>query len=799
MRFVHFTQCSFINCVQALTVYALLLPELSTQLLLLSTTIMKSKRILSSVSLVFVLATTVFLGSFSSIQAQSYKKGVELNDTLVQYTQKKSFKYAGDKLMTLESFPDTVKKTQLLTITLLNPDFSTFKTFSRELPIDKYIMFYHNGVDVMEVMENGKPVYYWRYSSEDEIDGLYYRRTTVLNEASDSLYSIPVSYHGARVFEKGDTTKIVGEYVETDTIYYQIDDWHGWNAMEVQTSSIYDLKTGVKEFTFPRGTLFSQVAVVDDTARIYTQNNNMEMFLDDHHPLGSEANSMKASVYNMDYSRYKELDYSFSSIGLDTENVYNGTTYIPIYDGHNLFFKHSFLTYIKDEYGGVLRYSTCIVLTDSNGLLVKKMVDPTQAPENALWLPSKHETVFYNYNGVLLSCPEIDSIGKFTDFTVKEDGSVLFAQVVDDSVKLLNEALNLVGSFAKPSSEWSYSDMSQQKVVADSLVDFVFCNFDNGVQVLNETGEVVIDEPETTCRMDFMNYTPIFLMENGHKYANLVDDSLGVWYRVAPLLAEVKQANTLLPLSMQVYRQVNDSILLVDSVSETGMYEGLLPEGTYFVRTISDSLPSTYYPSALLWEDATPVSFTTDSLPVMAISQPANPLYVSPSNEGTISGTLSSAIPTLLWDVAPEQVRVYAVETGSSNVVAVGTLTNMAFELSPLPYGTYDVLMDIPGEPLLSIPTCMLSSAQKQGEISFSLLNNGVSGNVITKLAKQTAYKEFAIVPNPASDYIQFDAAFEGRTIELFDMTGRSVMSTTIQGRQVQIKQLPEGLYLVRV
>ena len=103
---------------------------------------MKSKRILSSVSLVFVLTTTVLLSSFPSIQAQSYKKGVELNDSLVQFTQKKSFKYAGDKLMIYEALQDTSKKTQLITIKLLNPDFTTFKSFSRELPIEKYVMFF---------------------------------------------------------------------------------------------------------------------------------------------------------------------------------------------------------------------------------------------------------------------------------------------------------------------------------------------------------------------------------------------------------------------------------------------------------------------------------------------------------------------------------------------------------------------------------------------------------------------------------------------------------------------------------
>jgi hypothetical protein len=766
---------------------------------------MKLKRILSSVSLVFVLTTTVFLSSFLSLQAQSYKKSVELNDSLVQFTQKKTFKYAGDKLMTLESFPDTVKQTQLLTIKLLNPDFSLFKTFSRELPIDMYIMYYHNGVDVMEVMENEKPVFYWRYSHEKEIDHSYYSYSTVLNEASDSLYSIPVSFHGAKIFENNGVTKIVGETVTQDTIHYQVGDWYGWYTMQVQTSSIYDLKTGMKECAFPKGTMFSQVAVVNDTARIYTHNDNMTNFLTEYHPMGSESTCMKALVYNMDYSVYKEMDYSFASIGLVKNDINYATLYQPVYNGKNdIYFLHSFSSYVKDEQGGILGYSYRSLLTDKNGALVKLMDNPTDTPSSAIWLPSRNESVFISYSGVVFSCPTVDSIGKVTDYTVKEDGSVVFVQVLNDSVRILNEQLNAINSFPALSSEWSLSDFSQKNVVADDLLDLVFHNNNDGVKVVNENGKLLVNEPDSAWKMNFMDRTPIFLMEKGHKYANLVDDSLGLWYRVAPLTAGARHENSLInafmPISLQVYRQTSDSIFLVDSVLETGYYEGLLPEGTYFVRTVSDSLPSTYYPSALLWENATPIEFMTDSLPILTITQPANPQPRPLSNEGSIIGSLICDQPELLWAIEQnQQVRVYAVVSGTNMVLAVDSLSNMTFELNHLTYGSYDVLMDIPGKPMLNITTIMLYPTHKQEVMEFSLVKNGISVEVVTGLTKQTANNSFAIVPNPASDFIKFDVAFEGSSIELFDMTGRSVLSTTIQGRQVQVKQLPKGLYLVRV
>ncbi len=630
---------------------------------------MRLKRILPSVSFLTVLSAILFTCSIWSAEAQSYKKCVELNDSLIQFAQKRTFKHAGDKLMTIETTQDTVRKTQLLTVRLLNPDFSPFKTFSRELPIDLFVMFYHNGVDVIEATDSDNPSYYWRYTNEFEKNGLYYSMTTVLNESNDSLYSIPVSFHGAKLFEHGKNIKLVGETVEYDTIHFERDGMFGYYTMQVLTSSIYDLKTGFREFSFPKGTRFNQLAAINDSVRILTENYNMSLFLDKH-PFGSESTCMKSMVYNMDYSVYKELDYAFYSMGINLNNLNYSRTYEPLYDGRNLYFLHSFNSNVKDEQGGVIGYSDRFFLTDNKGDLLKMSEETTRRPSGALWLSSKQETIFFTYNGTLLSCPGLDSIGTFTDYYIKDDGSVAFVKKDSDSVKLLNEQLNVVASFASPTQEWSLSEMNQYAVVADSLLELVFINYNNGVQVFDEKGKMLVSEPDNTWRMDFMNYTPIFLMEKGHKYANVVDDSLDLWNRIAPLKAQAMQDETLLPLSLQVYRQTNDSIFMVDSVSETGSYEGMLPEGTYYVRTVSDSLPSTYYPSALLWEDATPVAFTTDSLPVLTIKQATNPKLLSPVNEGVISGSLTCAEPALLWATDLDQVRVYVVV--DSEVVAVG-------------------------------------------------------------------------------------------------------------------------------
>ena len=660
--------------------------------------------------------------------------------------------------------------------------------------------FFHNGVDVIEQMENKNPVYYWRYTTDGkDAQGRYHNYTTVLNEASDSLYAFEVSYHGARTFENNGITKIVGEFIVEDTIHNP-NNWEEWGTMQVLTSSIYDLKTGEIECTFPKGTTFTQVAVVNDVARIYTQNDNMSMFLNRYHPMGSESTCMKTLVFNMDYSLYKELDYSFASTGLVKNDINYATLYQPLYDGKNIYFLHSFSSYVKDNEGGILGYSYRNLLVDENGALVKVKDNPTATPYTALRLPSTNQTVFLSYNGTMLSCPELDSIGSFSDYTVKEDGSIVFARVMKDSVRLLNDKLKVIGSFPALSEEWSLSDFSQRNVADDDLLELVFRNFNNGVKVLNENGQLLVNEPDSTWRLSFMEYSPVFLMEDGHKYANLVDENLSLWYRTAPLTAEVSQDKTLLPLSLQVYRQINDSIFRIDSVNGTGIYEGMLPEGTYFIRTLSDSLPSTYYPSALLWEDATPIAFTTDSIPVLTINQPANPQPRPLANDGSIIGSLTCDQPELLWAIEQnQQVRVYAVISGSNIVLAVDSLSNMTFELNHLTWGSYDVLMDIPGKPMLNIATIMIYPTHKQEVMEFSLGENGISVEVVTGLTKQTANKGFAIVPNPATDFIQFDAAFEGCSIELFDMTGRGVLSTTIQGRQVRVKQLPEGLYLVRV
>jgi len=109
------------------------------------------------------------------------------------------------------------------------------------------------------------------------------------------------------------------------------------------------------------------------------------------------------------------------------------------------------------------------------------------------------------------------------------------------------------------------------------------------------------------------------------------------------------------------------------------------------------------------------------------------------------------------------------------------------------------VLMDIPGKPMLNRYGFMLYPGHLQEVFEFSLVKNGISVDVITKLTKPSSNNTFSIVPNPASDRIRFNDSFEGCAIELFDMAGRRVLSSTIQGGEVSINQLSNGLYMVRV
>lgn len=762
---------------------------------------MKSKRNPSCVSSAFLFSTLIFLIVFTHVGAQSYKKHVSLNDSLVQFTMKKTFEHAGDKLMMCELSPDTENNTQLFTVKLLNPDFSLFKSFSRVLPIETYVMYAHNGVDVLELEDGDDVEYYLRYTSsyEDEY-GYFGNRVTVLNEASDSLFSFRVSFHGPKTFVNGDEVKIVGESLKVDTFFTEDDEYMYTNYYDVWTSVVYDVKTGDREFTFPKGTQFNRIIEVDGSSYIVTKNNNMELFLSKWLPYDTEDVSMQMVMYNMDYSVHKELNNSFASVGLDMDDINYTVLYDVLSDGHNTYFLHLFGGYKWDADKGEDVFYQRYVMTDVNGTTLSVKNDEEFVPSQALWLPSKGETIFMNYNGDIISFAEWDSIGHYTDYTIQEDGSVLFVNVQPDSIRFMNEHLEVVASIPFVSEDWHLGEFSRYNVVADSLMELVFSNDSAGIMVLNEKGHVLVDEPEITGELDFMNYSPIFLREEGHKYANLVDDTLSMWIHVAPMHVEVKQGETLLPLSLQMFALDGDSVSLFDTSDDTGTFERLMPEGRYVVRTVSEDLPATYYPAAILWEHAEQINFTTDSAAVLIVQQKAAPDALSPSNEGMISGSLQVEYPESLWAVSPEQVKVYAVQSDDFSMVAVGTMNaDLTFELTHLPFGSYYVLIDIPGFPMLSNPSCDLVSGSESEEVLFTVKRDGIEGDIVTALPKQVADRGFAVVPNPASDFMLFDVAQEGNTIELYDMTGRRVMVTNIRNGKVAIGSLPEGLYLVRV
>jgi len=76
-----------------------------------------------------------------------------------------------------------------------------------------------------------------------------------------------------------------------------------------------------------------------------------------------------------------------------------------------------------------------------------------------------------------------------------------------------------------------------------------------------------------------------------------------------------------------------------------------------------------------------------------------------------------------------------------------------------------------------------------------SLSTFGFKTTTVNKIDNKTG---FSVYPNPASDYINVNAP-AGSVLTIMDVTGKQYIQTISTGKSIDIKDLPAGLYLVKV
>jgi hypothetical protein len=229
-------------------------------------------------------------------------------------------------------------------------------------------------------------------------------------------------------------------------------------------------------------------------------------------------------------------------------------------------------------------------------------------------------------------------------------------------------------------------------------------------------------------------------------------------------------------------------------------------DGLYLIHIVPDttvyplSVP-TYYGGAYLWEEAQTVSIACDAYATSAANLVIN------TGPGGISGTIggsSEGFRLRSEELIPvPNVTVFLQDSASSELRGFARSdANGIYHFNNLAYGTYYVLPDVAGVPLLEYRKVVISPADQQVDlISFQLTLNGVMDVVEDPTGiEETSVLGFQIYPNPGHSIVTLTQAKDQEAILIVrDLSGREQIRQVITARQtsIDLSLLSSGAYLI--
>ncbi|HYG17011.1 MAG TPA: T9SS type A sorting domain-containing protein, partial [Bacteroidia bacterium] len=231
-----------------------------------------------------------------------------------------------------------------------------------------------------------------------------------------------------------------------------------------------------------------------------------------------------------------------------------------------------------------------------------------------------------------------------------------------------------------------------------------------------------------------------------------------------------------------------------------------VPAGVYLVKAAMESsspyytdyLP-TYYFNASQWRNAgvitTPGSFNYANINMIA--------GINSGGPGFIGGLVSQGANKFGDPIEKVQVTLYT----SAGVPVAYTYTNAngEYSFSNLAYGSYKVVVEIPGKPSEEYLVTLDANNESSSANNFEVNTKDIRKSGTTSVRKVAA-AQLAMYPNPASSSVTIlfeGAASETVTVSITDISGKTVVSKaveTISGRNeinVDVSGLQTGFYLV--
>ena len=229
-------------------------------------------------------------------------------------------------------------------------------------------------------------------------------------------------------------------------------------------------------------------------------------------------------------------------------------------------------------------------------------------------------------------------------------------------------------------------------------------------------------------------------------------------------------------------------------------------QGTYLVKaalspnsaSYSSHLP-TYYVNALHWLYGVDVNVNGNvygkNITLISGFNPGGPGFIG----GNVLQGANKSGPAL------SDVSVLLLDDQDNPIQHASTDGNGAYSFSNLAYGTYKVIVEIPG--LASTPQLITIGPNNEDETEVSFEVNTTS---VTALGiedhQQVAIK--GLYPNPTKGILNLDLAFEQAaevSITLINLVGQEILLKQVEatgGTEVislDVKQVPAGVYMLKV
>lgn len=260
----------------------------------------------------------------------------------------------------------------------------------------------------------------------------------------------------------------------------------------------------------------------------------------------------------------------------------------------------------------------------------------------------------------------------------------------------------------------------------------------------------------------------------------------------------------------------NLAAIMVDSVA-------IQPDGSYTVHNVpgsdfilyaeagSQAYPNytgTYSGNVSLWIAAKVLNFYTSVQSDYDIKLNMIP---AETGSGQITGIVNYDIgfggkSKLMTGLPVINVPVMLVDknvaAGADSIVAVvKTNNNGEYMFTNIPAGKYSVRVEIPGLDMIERYTVELTAVKPDADKIYYLVTS--TGIIIDETGftaiKKGGYTEISIFPNPARSTLYISGITQKSTITLYDLNGQKIMEKQITDNQIDISNLAQGIYVLKV